>query len=146
MRKLFFVNALLCSLVMFCMSSPCLGAEKTDGKITKEDFPKKMVKKFEEYDLNSDGMIDPTEKQTYLLEAKQKRLEELEKNLKDKDGDGKITKDDLPKNLQRAFKKMDQNSDGQISDDEKSAFLKAQTNKMQNEKSSKTKKKKKQKD
>lgn len=114
-----------------------------DGKITAEDFPKKMQEKFKEYDLNSDGMIDPSEKETFLLESKQKKIENLQKSLNDKNGDGKITKEDLPKKLQKAFSKMDKNGDGTLDSEEKDGFLKFQEKKMQSEKSAKTKKKKK---
>lgn len=159
MKNFVIRKILLCGLLMSYVASPSFGADQKegkkkmkpfadnnqDGKITAEDFPKNMLKKFKEYDLNSDGMIDPSEKQTFLLESKQKRVEGFENMLKDKDGDGKITKEDLPKKMQKMFESIDQDSDGVLSDAERTKCIEKQKKKMENEKSVKTNKKKKKK-
>lgn len=46
----------------------------------------------------------------------------------DKNGDGKLTKDELPPNVRRNFEKVDANKDGFISRDEDSAFRRRNAN------------------
>jgi len=41
----------------------------------------------------------------------------------DKNKDNKITKEDLPKNLQKEYKEIDYNNDGEIDSDEQEVFL-----------------------
>ena len=118
--------------------------QNNDGKITKDEMPERMQAMIERLDTNKDGAIDNKElaalkdrlaqggqgqqgqrPQGQRPEGQQgqrpqfnpadmiKRIKESDKNK-----DGKITKDELPEQMQRMFPRIDTNQDGAIDREE----------------------------
>jgi hypothetical protein len=90
--------------------------------VTKEAFLTKAAEGFDKKDLNKDGQITEDEKKALISERKA-RLGKIRGGpiLKDDNGDGKITVEDLPEKAKPHFDKIDTNSDKQISEEEKAA-------------------------
>ena len=104
-----------------------------DGKITKEELSK-AAEKFDELDADKDGSLDPRElfgpppgeggPRRRFASASGRRgrggLEQAKRAFKrfDKNGDGKISKDEAPPRLKERFSQVDQNDDGFIDIDE----------------------------
>lgn len=101
-----------------------MGLDKdADGKLTKEELPESMRERFfERADVNGDGVVDRQEVEQMAQrrprgpgggppgEGFVERLMGL-----DKDGDGKLTKEELPGWMQeRMFERADANGDGTI--------------------------------
>jgi Ca2+-binding EF-hand superfamily protein len=97
-----------------------------DGKLTKEELPESMRERFfERADANGDGVVDRQEVEQMARRAPRgpgggpggppgeglvERLMGLDKN-----GDGKLTKEELPEWMQeRMFERADANGDGAI--------------------------------
>ena len=118
--------------------------QNNDGKITKDEMPERMQAMIERLDTNKDGAIDnkelaalkdrlaqggqgqrPQGQQGQRPQGQQgqrpqfnpadiiKRIKESDKNK-----DGKITKDELPEQMQRMFPRIDTNQDGAIDREE----------------------------
>lgn len=103
--------------------------KNSDGKISKEEAPERMKANFERVDGNGDGFLDETE-----LKAIARRLMDASNRpdgpqagaagmirallQADKNGDGKLSKDEAPERLQAAFEKLDANGDGQLDEKE----------------------------
>jgi Ca2+-binding EF-hand superfamily protein len=117
--------------------------QNNDGKITKDELPERMHAMIERLDTNKDGAIDnkelaavkdrfaqgggqqPQGQQGQRPQGQQgqrpqfnpadmiKRIKESDKN-----NDGKITKDELPEQMQRMFPRIDTNQDGAIDREE----------------------------
>jgi Ca2+-binding EF-hand superfamily protein len=117
--------------------------QNNDGKITKDELPERMHAMIERLDTNKDGAIDnkelaavkdrfaqgggqqPQRQQGQRPQGQQgqrpqfnptdmiKRIKESDKN-----NDGKITKDELPEQMQRMFPRIDTNQDGAIDREE----------------------------
>jgi Ca2+-binding EF-hand superfamily protein len=103
-----------------------------DGKISKDEF-KGSDKAFDNLDKNQDGYIDKDEAQ----KDRKKQSKKGEKgyiNKYDKDGDGKLSKDEFP-GSDKAFSNLDKNQDGYID--------KSEAQKDRNEREDGSKKKKK---
>lgn len=93
-----------------------------DGKISKEEAPERLAANFDKIDANKDGFITPDE-----LKARQPgpggpdgarpNPEDIFKRM-DKNGDGKIAKDEANERLAANFDKLDANKDGFITPDE----------------------------
>jgi len=95
-----------------------------NGSISKSEAPERMATHFDKMDANDDGAISLDE----LKAAFKKRAEKggkgkggkgkptPEKFIKrfDKDGNGTISKGELPEKMQQRFDKIDQNGDGAI--------------------------------
>ena len=104
-----------------------------DGKLSEQELPERLRPQFKALDGNADGFIDKAE-----LESGLGKLRELmrgdagkakgrgpgrfnpEQMLKsaDKNGDGKISKEEAPERLQQAFSRLDANGDGVLDQDE----------------------------
>ena len=90
-----------------------------DGKISKDEAPEPMKNFFDRMDANGDGFLERSE-----LEAMRNRRGGGgpggpgggPPNLMqyDKDGDGKVTKEEAPEFMQSFFDRMDANGDGAI--------------------------------
>ena len=126
--------------------------QNNDGKITKDEMPERMQAMIERLDTNKDGAIDNEE-----LAALKDRLAQggqrpqgqpgqrpegqrsqfnpadIIKRVKesDKNNDGKITKDELPEQMQRMFPRIDTNQDGVIDRDELAVMEKRMTERAQ---------------
>lgn len=82
-----------------------------DGKITKDEAPARMQERFDAVDANKDGALDPQELQAargkHGAQSGAERIKRLDKN-----GDGKIAKDEAPAPMQKHFDAIDTNKDG----------------------------------
>ncbi|MFH1919966.1 MAG: EF-hand domain-containing protein [Planctomycetota bacterium] len=99
--------------------------ENEDGKVTKEELPEPMHRMFQHADANQDGAIDKEEAETMAERARGGPggrgggdiLERLMR--RDRDGDGKLTKEELPEWMQQEmFDESDTNGDGAIDKEE----------------------------
>ena len=109
-------------LTLIFVASPVLA--QSDKSMSKADFQAQQTKKYQRYDLNSDGKLPADE----LLKARPKRmdgtaytLESVSKSLakKDADGDGIVTVAEAVAAEMPRFDKMDANKDGMVSVEEK---------------------------
>ena len=89
-----------------------------DGRISKDEAPDFMKTFFDRVDGNGDGFLDKRE-----IEAMPSRGSSGgrgpgggSRNLMqfDKNGDGKVTKDEVPESMQGIFERLDSNGDGAI--------------------------------
>ena len=111
--------------------------QNNDGKITKDEMPERMQAMIERLDTNKDGAIDnkeldamkdriaqggqrPQGQQGQQGQRPQFNPADIIKRVKesDKNKDGKITKDELPVQMQRIFPRIDTNQDGVIDREE----------------------------
>lgn len=94
-------------------AGPAKHDKNGDGKLTKEEAPPPLQQHFDEVDTNKDGSLDQQE----LKAAREKRggpggpgmVARLDKN-----GDGKIAKDEAPAPMQQHFDQVDTNKDGLV--------------------------------
>lgn len=104
-----------------------------DGRISEAEAPQQMVNQFARVDQNGDGFLDESEIDAFASRARPGGLgvqrsarqgqagranpaEQL-RNM-DSNGDGQITKDELPAQMQQRFDRIDQNGDGVIDEEE----------------------------
>ncbi|MGE0605838.1 MAG: EF-hand domain-containing protein [Pirellulales bacterium] len=112
-----------------------------DGKLSKEEAPERLKERFDLIDANKDGLLEAQEFQNLRGKGQrpdgvkgkrpdgakgkkgqqgkgkpgadgEKRRQKLMKA--DKNGDGKISKDEAPERLKERFGKLDKNNDGQL--------------------------------
>ncbi len=100
-----------------------------DGKISESEAPQQMVNQFARVDLDSDGFLDESEIDAFASRARpggqggrspmqgQANPADQLRNM-DSNGDGQLTKDEMPAQMQQRFDRMDQNGDGVIDEDE----------------------------
>ncbi len=95
-----------------------------DGKISKEEAPERMRENFEKMDVNGDGLLDQSDFEAMRERFRQgggpggqgdmaSRMKEMDKN-----GDGKISKEEAPDRMKENFDQIDTNKDGQIDEAE----------------------------
>ena len=97
-----------------------------NGKLSKDEFPG-SDEGFEKFDKNQDGYIDEDEVRKARKEKpKKERKGYLNKH--DKNGDGKLSKDEFP-GSDEAFDNFDKNQDGYIDKDEAHKARKERTKK-----------------
>ncbi|MFC1806182.1 hypothetical protein ACFL09_04290 [Planctomycetota bacterium] len=89
-----------------------------DGKISRDEFPAEHLDKFDRMDRNKDGFIDADEspKPRGGKPGAGGRADLMGKL--DKDGDGKVTREEFPQAKIQAFDRFDKNGDGVITADE----------------------------
>ncbi|MBL4886099.1 MAG: EF-hand domain-containing protein [Planctomycetaceae bacterium] len=100
-----------------------------DGSISKAEAPERMATNFDRMDANSDGAISLDELKAMFKKraeksgnkpgakgAGRKGKPTPENFLKrfDKDGNGSVSKNELPEKMQARFAKIDTNSDGKL--------------------------------
>jgi collagen type III alpha len=96
-----------------------------DGKIAKDEAPERIAANFDKLDTNKDGFITPDELKARPPGAggpggpggARPNPEDIFKRL-DKNGDGKIAKDEAPERIAANFEKLDANKDGFITPEE----------------------------
>lgn len=90
-----------------------------DGKLSKSEAPERMAVAFDRFDVNGDGVLDSAE-----LKRMSERIagnpgtgtegmpyfRQMDRN-----GDGSISRDEVPPPLQQRFKQIDADSDGKLS-------------------------------
>ncbi len=91
-----------------------------DGKLSKEEAPEFLARGFDRADTNSDGFLDQPELEHAFQamrgapgQAAGQGGQQFFKQL-DKDGDGKISKDEAPERMKENFDRLDANGDGFI--------------------------------
>jgi len=106
-------------------------------EVTYEDYMAKARERFAKVDKDDDGVITKEERKAARKARKNKEGEGRRggrkgkrggkrkpgKMLQDRNDDGAITVEDLPKRAARHFEKIDTDGDGEISAEEKSAFI-----------------------
>jgi collagen type III alpha len=104
-----------------------------DGKISKDEAPERMREGFARVDTNNDGFLDQAELGRMFAGFQRpggqpgqpgqpggEMLERMRQMYKDadKNGDGKLSKDEAPDRLKERFADVDKNSDGFIDQQE----------------------------
>lgn len=96
-----------------------------DGKISKEEAPERMRENFDRMDVNGDGVLDQSDFEAMRDRFRQgggpggpggdmaSRMKEMDKN-----GDGKISKEEAPDRMKENFDQIDTNKDGQVDEAE----------------------------
>lgn len=103
-----------------------------DGRITKEELSR-LAEKFAELDENSDGHLDPRELMGLPFPLGSATLPNRPEGIPagapagrgnpffaqmDRDGDGKISREEAPERLRANFERLDRNADGYLSPEE----------------------------
>lgn len=93
-----------------------------DGAVTREEFTQARARMFERLDRNSDGFW--TKDDTPRLAARRGRGERIAEALiaLDKDGDGKVSRDEFVNTPGLMFQRADMNHDGTVDAKELAAF------------------------
>lgn len=92
-----------------------------DGKISKEEAPEMMRGHFDEIDANKDGLVDEAEMHAAHVQRGGPGGPGMIKHL-DKNGDGKVSKEEAPERMRGHFDEIDTNKDGQIEEQELQAM------------------------
>jgi Ca2+-binding EF-hand superfamily protein len=94
-----------------------------DGIITKAEFGDARAKMFERLDRNHDGYLTKDDKPRFSLRqsGQGNRLQEMLLML-DKDGDGRISREEFVNSPSLLFDRADTNHDGQVDSTELAAF------------------------
>ena len=102
-----------------------------DGKVTKEEMPERMQRVFDQVDADKDGAITEEEAKAFAKKlgsrgpgGKGGPRGNIAKHImgQDKNGDGKVTKDEMPEGMQRIFDRVDADKDGAITEEEAKKF------------------------
>ena len=96
-----------------------------DGRLALEELPEQIRPRFDRIDLDRDGYADPSE-----IESMMRRRGGLRGPTggpgglmqRDSDGDGKLSIDEVPPQLERRFDQLDTNGDGFLERDELSSM------------------------
>ncbi len=84
-----------------------------DGRISRDEVPERMERIFGRLDANRDGFIDEDELEGMASGMRIQRFLE-----RDEDGDGRLSRDELPERMRQRFERMDSNDDGYIDKEE----------------------------
>lgn len=93
-----------------------------DGRISREEVPERMRSRFDRMDANGDGFIEDEELQRMgrPMRGRGNPVERLRQM--DVDGDGRLSRNEVPEPMARRFDRMDANGDGYIDQDELEAM------------------------
>ena len=84
-----------------------------DGRISRDEVPEQMGRIFARLDTNGDGFIDEDELDRMASGTRMQRFLE-----RDEDGDGRLSRDELPERMRQRFDRMDANDDGYVDREE----------------------------
>jgi len=76
-----------------------------------------MTESFEQFDLNSDGVLEASEIETGIKPQTTRRISRMMKRF-DQDNDGRITREEFEKPTKDHFAMRDINKDGKITEDD----------------------------
>jgi hypothetical protein len=85
-----------------------------DGALQRDEAPDDFTARFDRFDADGDGAVTRAEMEA--MRGRQQQGPNL-RNL-DRNGDGKVTKDELPPPMQQRFERMDANGDGALDESE----------------------------
>ena len=99
-----------------------------DGVITRDEAPDRMMELFDQIDANADGMLEADELRNMRPGGRGRPRFEPAERLKqfDADGDGRLTREELPPQMERMLDRFDTNGDDVID----TAELEAMTERM----------------
>ncbi len=92
-----------------------------NGTVDKAEFLAEAETRFQKTDANADGNIDREEMKAQRQKMR-KHFKGKHRPLSDKNGDGKVTIDDVPERAKELFAKVDTDSNGEVSETERKAF------------------------
>lgn len=102
------------------MSDPALLGQRADtnhdGMVSREEFLAARAAQFDRFDGNHDGYLDSADAAAFP--ERMARLFPLVQRIADKDGDGRISRDEFNAMPARGFDRMDANGDGVLEPDE----------------------------
>ncbi len=84
-----------------------------DGRISRDEVPERMGRIFGRLDANGDGFIDEDELEGMASGMRMERFLE-----RDEDGDGRLSRDELPERMRPRFVRMDTDENGYIDREE----------------------------
>ncbi len=104
-----------------------------DGMVSLAEAPEQMKARFDQADKNLDGQLDEAEVDAFISQfiiqrggpgnqPRQRGNPGAQLMNFDADGDGKLTQDELPVQMQQRFGRMDENGDGVIDQEEVNAM------------------------
>ena len=97
-----------------------------DGIVTREEYQQSRLAMFDKLDRNDDGFIDSEDAPKFRRRNSAgggERMEALKAEL-DKDGDGRISREEFANGPMLVFEKADTNQDGKLDSAEIAAFKK----------------------
>jgi Ca2+-binding EF-hand superfamily protein len=87
-----------------------------DGVVSREEFLAARAAQFDRFDSNHDGYLDSAD--AAALPESMGRMFQLMQRIADKDGDGRVSRDEFNAMPARGFDRMDANGDGVLEPDE----------------------------
>lgn len=99
-------------------------AGDTDGddRLTSEEMPEQMRRRFDRMDQNGDGYVEPSEIEAMMQRGFGRRGGPGAMMQRDADGDGKLSMEEVPPPMQQRFEQLDANADGFLDQEELSAM------------------------
>lgn len=90
-----------------------------DGKLSREEAPGLLGQSFDRIDANADGSIDEPEVRQFLnsMQSATGGLRRLIEQA-DRDGDGKVSREEAPERIRAGFDRLDANGDGVLDEQE----------------------------
>jgi Ca2+-binding EF-hand superfamily protein len=84
-----------------------------DGKLTKDEWTKRALERFDAIDTNRDGKVTRQESRTHCESMKADRFAAM-----DRDSDGKLSREEVSRMPRERFDALDTNRDGYLSQEE----------------------------
>jgi Ca2+-binding EF-hand superfamily protein len=128
MKKHHLITAIVAGTIALIGTGNLLAEKKAKGegkgRPSREEMHKKMLEKF---DADGDGKLNEAEREKAHAAMKKRGAERFAKA--DKNGDGKLSQDEVPEKMWQHISKADKDDDGAVSKDEMAAMHKARAGK-----------------